>query len=243
MQAVATPLIEDLKKGESLPNCILIFNETEAHRFANRFGPSLKPFMTKAEDIPNLKLFAETATAILQECPFNRLPRIYVTLGPRGSIGVDHQAQVVFLSTFTKQKATIFDTNTCGDAFCGAIALLEWAKLHSAGLQRLAPEGAASWDEMRHFMAVATAAAYSRATSRLGHVDGREVEDLLRHSYLASEVLGHVEELRGGKSRFCDKDGFLIQPLTASAVGIEPGLAQLMSTGRARSRIAAVGSF
>ena len=144
---------------------------------------------------------------------------------------------MLFRSAYTKQKATIFDTNTCGDAFCAAVSLLEWAGHCSSGLGRLAPENAATspWEEMRYFMAVATAAAYSRATSRVGHVDRREVEDLLRNSYLGSEVVGPLGGVRAGKSKLCDENGFLVTPPIANFVKIEPGLAKLMTTDRSRA--------
>jgi hypothetical protein len=231
-QSIATPLIDDLQKGDPPSQCILIFNEMEVQNFAKRFRSDLGSFMTKAEDVPNLKLFAETVLAIIENSRLKNIFRVYVTLGPRGALGVDHRGQVVYVSTFTKPKATIFDTNTCGDAFCGTIALLEWAKRFCPSLDIVSASTVNSWDEMRYFMAVATAVGYSRATSRLGRVDGREVEDLLGHSYLASEVLGDIEFLRKGRSAFCDRSGCLIQPEMAKKVGITSGLAQLMSTKR-----------
>ncbi|WP_321476981.1 hypothetical protein [uncultured Paludibaculum sp.] len=238
MQKIADALVKDLRGGTPPSNCVLLFNEMEVQNFAHLCSPSdiLEPFMTKPEDIPNLKYFAQTVHAILKNCP--QPPRVYVTLGPRGSLGVDEYRQVVYVGAYTKQKATVFDTNTCGDAFCGAVSLLEWAKRFGQGLQRLAPENAATspWEEMRYFMAVATAAAYSRATSRLGRVDRREVEDLLRNSYLGSEVLGPLGGVRAGKSKLCDEHGFLVKPSNAYFVGIESGLAQLMTANWVRTK-------
>ncbi len=242
MQRISDALVEDLRNGTPPANCVLMFNEVEVQSFARLCSPSekLEHFMNKPEDIPNLKFFAQTTHAILKNCP--QPPRVYVTLGPRGSLGVDEYRQVVYVGSYTKQKATIFDTNTCGDAFCGAVSLLEWAKRFGLGLHHLAPDSAATspWEEMRYFMAVATAAAYSRATSRLGRVDRREVEDLLRNSYLGSEVLGPLGGVREGKSRLCDDHGFLIKPPNAYFVKIEPGLAQLMTANRVRAKSASV---
>ena len=158
--------------------------------------------------------------------------RIYVTLGPRGSLGVDSTGRVIHVASYSKPDAVIYDTNTCGDAFCGAIALLEWAKRHGRlpnDLSPKEPDVVESESEMKYFMAVATAAAYCRAVSRRAEVDATEVQDLLDHSYLACKMLDdlfHIHRLAGSGS---PDEGRLKEPSIAVQMGTSRGLSELMA--------------
>ena len=230
MQAVADALVGDLRNGTlGTQPCILVFNEKEVVNFSKRFGYDGEPFMKSDEDIPNLTRFGQIGKAILGSLRRDSDVRVYVTAGPRGSLGVDSTGNAIYVSSFAKPKAVIIDVNTCGDAYCGTVALLEWAKRVNPNLELGSPgEGPAS--EMMYFMAVATATAYCRATSRRGSVDWNDVDDLLQHSYLARTELGDLIHVVGtGRSRFTDGYGRLKFLDTAKNVEIKPGLMQLVS--------------
>ncbi len=184
------------EKGK-LPPFILVFNETEAQNFTNKLGGNFAAFMEE-DGLPDIKKFAELAIFLRGKFDPEKVPRIYVTLGPRGSLGIDASGHVIYAWIFSKSGATIYDTNACGDAYCAAIALLEWAKRH--GHPNIAKvnfqcDMAPSAHEMEYFMAVATAAAYCKATNRHGRVRSADLKDLLQHHHLASIILPTAEEL------------------------------------------------
>ena len=197
MQQFTEWLVNDKGPDAKFPPFILILNETEAYRFAMKLGGNCEPFV-KEDGLPDICKFAEIAITLLSHFDLRKTPRLYVTLGARGSLGVDGAGNVVYVSSFSKRGATVYDTNACGDAYCAAIALLEWAKRN--GYQNIADvdfgrnrhPGA---EEMRYFMAVATAAAYCKATNRRGRVYAADVKDLLQHNHLASVILPPVREL------------------------------------------------
>jgi sugar/nucleoside kinase (ribokinase family) len=191
----------------------------------------LEPFVTE-NDFPDMKKFAAIADALRGRFfKFGGLPRIYVTIGERGSLGIDFGGNVIYVASYTKRGATVYDTNACGDAYCAAIALLEWAKRHD--YPEIAGQGKSETDEMLYFMQVATAASYCKATNRRGRVYAAELKDLLQYHYLASTRVDTVDalaNLRPGVVRpDCIDGNFrLREPPVAHYVGITPQLNQLI---------------
>lgn len=232
-----TEWMMEKREDNIFPPFILVFNETEAYNFAQRFNNDLKPFM-KEDGFPDIKMFAETALTILRQFDLGKPPRIYVTLGPRGSLGVDGTGNVVYVSSFSKRGANIYDTNACGDAYCSAIALLEWAIRHgntnqrnvaNIDFRRCANPGS---EEMLYFMAVATATAYCRATNRRGRVYPAEIKDLLQHIHLASQILPSAQalaELKDERRPHCIDENFrLREPAEARHVTVTSQLNSLL---------------
>jgi hypothetical protein len=156
------------------------------------------------------------------------MPELYVTLGARGCLGVEDNGTIWYAKCFSKPKASIFDTNTCGDAFCAAITLLEWAKWDEQASE------APFLGRMSNWMALATGAAYSRATNRLGRVDSNEVYDLLGHHYLPGQRLGNWQQIAKGEP------GRLGDPSNAKIPDTSGEFSRLMSfpprTGAAGTR-------
>lgn len=189
MQRFTEWLKEDRDHGH-FPPFILVFNEVEAYKFARQFSDGVEPFMSDDNDFPNIRKFGKLAEVLVQQFSPSMVPRIYVTLGPRGSLGIDGIGPVVYVGCYTAGWS-IYDTNACGDAYFTTIALLEWAKRN--GHQNIAEldlvDPLASANEMTYFMAVATAVSYCKATNRRGRVYATEVKDLLDHEHLASEIL------------------------------------------------------
>lgn len=189
----------------------------------------------KGDGLPNIKEFATLVTFLRSKFDSLTPPRIYVTLGSRGSLGVDSSGHVIYITSFSKEGATIYDTNACGDAYCAAIALLEWAKRHSgqhniAGVNFNDPLAFAK--EMEHFMAVATAAAYCKATNRRGRVYATDLKDLLQYNHLASAILPALSDLvnitPNDRPECVDKDFYLREPSQANFPGITEGLSDLI---------------
>jgi sugar/nucleoside kinase (ribokinase family) len=218
-----------------------VFNEKEAHSFAEKLGGKLEPFMNKEEELPDIKKFAKLAIFLFSKFNPENPPRIYVTLGPRGSLGVDGSRHVIYVSSFSKSGAIIHDTNACGDAYCAAIALLEWAKRHGGHPNitgvNFPDDPLAYAKEMQYFMAVATAAAYCKATNRRGRVYAADLKDLLEHNHLASSILRTIQELadmklediKNNKLPDCiDKDFRLREPSEAKFPKITEDLSKLI---------------
>jgi hypothetical protein len=234
MQAFTEWLKEQRGQG-AFPPFILIFNQEEALAFATRLQPTLADVLTSLRRAPsgalNLTTLGKIAQALRAQFAQDPMPRIYITLGSQGSLGVDSTGEVVYVSCFTRPHETIFDTNGCGDAYCAAITLLEWAKrnerLHLAPVD-LDNDATARAKEMEYFMAVATAAAYAKATDRYGRVDGARVLDILSHAHLASDRLVPVHDLAKGNAPRWVRDG-LGQPPCATIFAVTPTLAQLLA--------------
>lgn len=229
-------MLDHPHKDGCLPPFILVLNEKEAYKLAMAFKgdnePPLEPFVTE-NDFPDIRKFAAIADALRGRFYKWRMPRIYVTLGERGSLGVDIGSTVIYVASFTKRGATVYDTNACGDAYCATIALLEWAKRNGfpevAGIKRSETDA----EEMRYFMQVATAAAYCKATNRRGRVYAAELKDLLQYNHLASKILGTVGELGslrmyGVRPDCIDENFRLREPAVAQYVGITKQLSQLI---------------
>lgn len=227
----------DINRDEKgfFPPFILVLNETEAHKLALAFGGDKEPFM-KENDLPNIREFAKMVHILQKQFdPAVGLPRIYVTLGDRGSLGVDGSGHVVYVSSFSKRGATVYDTNACGDAYCATIALLEWARQH--GYPDIAevknPNLDPTIEEMQYFMAVATAAAYCKATNRRGRVYAAELRDLLQYIHLPSTILWTVDTLMTLKKQklpsCVDEDFRLREPAEARHVGVTKELSRLIT--------------
>jgi hypothetical protein len=222
MEASLEWMMGDKGSGK-FPPFILVFNENEALGFARKLKPSLEPFLEDPDDLPNIQRFSRIAQTIRTHFEAQPPPRLYVTIGSRGSLGVDRSGHVVYVYRYNKPGAVIYDTNMCGDAYCAAITLLEWAKRHKhlniSGVDLNEPEG--SQKEMEYFMAFATAVSYAKATSRRGRVDVTEVKDLFEHLHLATRRLAAVAEIAGwgaGKQpEWVTKGGRLQVPSEARA--------------------------
>jgi hypothetical protein len=236
MQEFTEWMLKNKDRKGNLPPFILILNESEAHSLANKFGGKTEPFM-KEDELPDIEKFAQIALTIWSKFDVRCVPRIYVTLGPRGSLGVDRGGNVVYVSCYAKSGATIYDTNACGDAYCSAIALLEWAKRHgkfNSSIAKVDPnDPLESPEEMRYFMSVATAAAYCKATNRRGRVYAADIKDLLQYNHLASVILPHVRSLaeltKDIRRPDCiDADNRLREPACAMQVGITDALNNLI---------------
>lgn len=219
-----------------LPPFILVFNETEAHQFAEQLGGSFEPFVDQKDGLPDIKKFAEMALFLRGKFDPEKVPRIYVTLGPLGSLGVDASGHVVYVWRFAKSGATIYDTNGCGDAYCAAVALLEWAKRHdhpNIAKVDFGSELAPSAHEMEYFMAVATAAAYCKATHRQGRIHTADLKELLQHAHLASVILPTVEDLANltpaTRPECVDELFRLHEPSPARFHGVTDDLAELFN--------------
>jgi hypothetical protein len=234
-QRYARWMLKNCDRKACLPPLILVLNETEAFTLACAFKtdktPPLEPFVTKG-DFPDMKKFAVIAHALRSRFfAFGGLPRIYVTIGERGSLGVDFKGNVIYVASYTKRGAVVYDTNACGDAYCAAIALLEWAKRN--GYSDVAGEKKSETDEMLYFMQVATAASYCKATNRRGRVYAAELKDLLQYHYLASTRVDTVDGLAGlspgaWRPEFIDENFRLRDPPEARYVGITAQLNQLI---------------
>jgi hypothetical protein len=241
MQKHTDWLLKDRGPDGKFPPFILILNEAEAHRFATLLGEECEPFVHEG-GLPDIRNFAKIALTLLRQFDIGKAPRIYVTLGPRGSLGVDGTSNVVYVSSFARRGATIYDTNACGDAYCAAISMLEWAKRQKDPSSHKHPNIAdvdfgrnqhPGAEEMRYFMAVATAAAYCKATNRRGRVYSADVKDLLQHNHLASVVLPSVTELakleQHRRPDCVDENFRLREPAEARYIGVTEELSRLIS--------------
>ncbi len=218
-----------------LPSFILIFNEEEAVSFAKELAPraKLEPLMRASGDLPNVLHFAQFVR-IVRDYFKPPYPRIYVTTGPRGSLGFDGASNnIIHVSYFSRQGDVLFDTNACGDAYCAAITLLEWAKRnfdrHVGVIHPAEPFNSA--EEMRYFMAVATAAAYCKARDRRGRIDTKTEKDLLQDTYLGSGVVGTVDDIanRAEWPDWIDSEGRAHRPPSADFRSVTPALLRLFN--------------
>jgi len=224
-------LLKQLPKSGRFP-LVLVFNEEEAFKYAKKVDKKLQPFMEKGDDLPDLSKFARLAELLRAQFPPDKAPRIYVTLGRRGSLGIEEDGTVVYTSCYNKPGAILHDKNACGDAFCAAITLLEWAKRNGYPNVGGVPKGRLSEaNEMRYFMEVATAAAYCKATNRHGHVVANEVQDLLKHEHLASDVLFTVAQLKKKQRPSYASDDYLRRPLSSKAPSVTKTLQKIMELG------------
>jgi pfkB family carbohydrate kinase len=231
MQAF-TDWLKDQHRPGPFPPFILVFNHDEARAFAERFQPGLPPILHASHGLPDLQAFGKIAQVLRAQFSTDPMPRLYITLGSRGSLGVDSTGTAVYAACYTRPNETIVDTNACGDAYCAAITLLEWAKRH--GYPDIAPvdfcaDAAARTKEMQYFMAVATAAAYCKATDRYGRIEGARVNDVLMHTHLASDRLVHVHDLASGRTPGWIADNGMGQPPHAKIFAVTPTLAHLLA--------------
>ncbi len=246
MQRFVNWLLEN-RPEDRFPPFILVFNEVEAWKFAQKFSNDIEPFMSSADDFPDVRKFGKLAATLIEQFPVHNVPRIYVTLGSRGSLGIDGIGPVVYVGSFGKSGATVYDTNACGDAYCSTITLLEWAK-RNAGLENIAEldqrgDQLHSAKEMIYFMAVATAVAYSKATNPRGKVYSTDVKDLLDHVHLASEILPNAFDLdrAGTQLPISVQDNRLTSPAKAELMHVKKDLNRLMGNLKA-SQSAAGGT-
>lgn len=218
-------------RGGTFPPFITVLNEQEAADLGEKLGYAEGPFMKPPDGLPNMKRFALLLQTILKHFVVGQVPRIYVTLGPRGSLGFDGSTNmIIYVSCFSRPGEQLFDTNACGDAFCAGVTLLEWAKRHVAPNIVDAGDGPQrSAEEMMRFMAVATATAHCKATERRGRVDAKEVEDILEHTHVACGMVGTLRDLEKGEAAsWVDKDGDLrLQPPEAKRIRVSRVLLDL----------------
>lgn len=212
---------------------ILVFNEDEFLAFAKKFDPDLAPVMTTGASFPHLSNFARASVAIRRRFgATGSFPRMYVTLGSRGSLGVAENGLVVYVSSYTKPRAEIFDTNACGDAYCATVTLMEWAKRNGyadiADVDR--GEVLGEQEEMRYCMAVATAAAYCKATNRRGQLYAKELLAMLDEFHLASHILPTVDQsVDGPYPKWIEaRKGVISNPPVSRIMGVSEGLQRLL---------------
>jgi hypothetical protein len=209
-----------------LPSFIWVFNEEEAVSFARALGGTVGPLIRAPGDLPNILNFANFVRVVRAHFA-HPSPRIYVTIGPHGSLGYDGESNnVLHVSYFSRQGDLLYDTNACGDAYCAAITLLEWAKRNFQS--EIGPDGPSK--EMLYFMAVATAAAYCKARDRRGRIDVNTVADLLQDAYLGSAEVGVLDTIAPGKKLpdWIDQDGRARRPPVANFHGVRQALLELL---------------
>jgi hypothetical protein len=102
-QKFAKWMLKNSDSNNRLPPLILVLNEHEAYTLACEFkqdsDPSLEPFVTE-NDFPDMKKFAAIADALRGRFfKFGGLPRIYVTIGERGSLGIDFGGTVIYVAS------------------------------------------------------------------------------------------------------------------------------------------------
>ena len=235
MQGVFSEITSKKRNGR-FPPFILVFNEKEAFEFAKLFNPNVERFIEYPGDMPNIGKFIKISRTIRKQFVVDEIPRIYVTIGDRGSIGVERDGRMIYIWRFSKPGAVIYDTNACGDAYCAAIAVLEWAK-RSKKYRDIACVDMGNPDcaihEMRYFMGVATATAYAKATNRRGRVDSTEVSDLLQHGHLASSFLPDdtaIKKVLASKDfpDWVGHDHRLKIPVNSQRLGVTPVLSRLL---------------
>ena len=210
-------LYKDLKADVTMPELTLVFNESEFVSYARRFVPKrnrkdVEEFMSTADAMPNLQQFAKLVNLVTNPVLGKHQLTLVVTLGSRGSFCVTSDKQVLYVATYAKPRATIFDTNKCGDAFCGTLALLLWGdangKVNSNGDFE---NNVAKWT---YFLRVATATAYAKATNRRGNLDLPQVSDLLENWYLASAIKQTPTDILDGT------EVYVKRPEEASMTGV-----------------------
>lgn len=224
-------------RSNQFPELVFLFNAVEAWKFACKLGYNAEPITKEEHDTPNVRHFAEIAKAIQGKFSTQDItpPRIYVTLGAHGSLGVDATSgNVCYASHYPTEGVRIYDTNGCGDAYCAAISLLEWAVRNGypdIGTSLGAGEPATrKADEMVYFMSVATATAYCKATNRRGRVLASAVRDLLTNVYLGSDLLPTPAGILKKEPSPCIlTDGRLVDPPKARHQGITDDLDRLMA--------------
>ncbi len=225
------PWLRSVAENDMFPPFITILNEQEAADFGEKLGYEEGPFMKPPDGLPNIWRFARLLQTILKHFVVGQVPRIYVTLGPRGSLGFDGSTNmVIYVSCFSRPGEQVFDTNACGDAFCAGVTLLEWAKRHVVSkIPEFGSDPQRRAREMMRIMAVATAIAHCKATERRGRVDAKEVEDILEHTHVACGMVGIMDDLLKGRAApWVDNDGDLrLQPPEAKRIGVTQSLLEL----------------
>jgi len=226
-----------------LSSHVLVFNEEEFVQYARAVGVDVeKTFMESQEMPPNVMFFQKIVKEVRSKFSIDKTPKMYVTLGPYGSFGVLEDGHILYSAPFAKPRATVYDTNACGDAYCAAVALLEWAHQYF-GKKDDRNEGGSSLksndddipehEAMLYIMAVASAAAYCRATNRHGRIDSRELLDLLEHVHLAQHRICSILEDLPGKNPLVYQNGRLKVPTNAKICGVSQNLRRIMKIGGA----------
>jgi hypothetical protein len=192
---------ETLEKELARKPLILVFNADELVSFAKTLAgdkltlelqAELEPF-AKRDEPPNVYAFAKILKVIKENWGKGTLPRLYITLGSDGSLGYDEMDNKILYVAAYASKTPVIDTNGCGDAYCAAVALMEWAV--RSGYTDIAngDSKAKTSEQMLHFMAFATAASYARATNRRGQIDRSEVIEFYAEHYLGRTEIGTLE--------------------------------------------------
>ncbi|MFQ5526313.1 MAG: hypothetical protein ACE5GX_08625 [Thermoanaerobaculia bacterium] len=202
------------------PGFILVFNDSEAVSFARALGGRVPPLLRGEGDLPNVKHFAKFIEVVRSRF-WPQTPRIYVTVGSRGSLGFEpFTNSIIHVSYYSRRDDTLFDTNACGDAYCAAVTLLEWTARNVDQSPTPVQEGMA--EEMQYFMAVATASAYCKARNRRGRLDSETVGELLRESYLGVGVAGILGV--GNWEDWVEEDGRARRPPVGTFRGVSTPL-------------------
>jgi sugar/nucleoside kinase (ribokinase family) len=215
MKKTARDFIRE-RREELFENSILIFNETEFSQYV-RGKKALDQFTSdiQAGRLPSARDVNALVTELVDDVGGLRA-HVFVTLGRLGSIGVLPSGLVLYMGPYQAGRQ-VHDTTGCGDAFAAGISLLA---LHKASIyQRLRDANRGETEISREFallsMAVATAAAYSKATSPTNEVSASDVVSLLRSQYLPRAEVMQLEP----KAQVAERR--LVQPRTSVLSGYE----------------------
>jgi hypothetical protein len=177
--------IKELQLKNQLPpsfftNSVFIFNAPE---FAAFLGDG--EFAGAERRLPRVSLIRSLVKRFTNaiHAPFSC--RLYVTLGARGSLGVTQHGEIIYTGTYGHIGREIHDTTGAGDAYAGALALMEY---HGAALGLRRNER----QFVMQAMAIASAAAYSKATNPLGTVVAEDVARLVSRAYVPAETVAWV---------------------------------------------------
>jgi sugar/nucleoside kinase (ribokinase family) len=176
------------KCREFLKNTVCIFNESEFAEYLSEIKRIKinKDMICFADGSPNLSELSKLLVAYRRDFEASLPKRVYITFGKYGSVGVDEKNSIVYTGTYPTRGVTIYDTTGCGDAWFGAIALLE----HHHGWKRPTQKKESKKFSLSRFMRVASGVAVAKMTNPLGIAKKDEVIFLLDTSYIPWVVVG-----------------------------------------------------
>jgi hypothetical protein len=229
------PLGSQVQMREICNQAVLLFNEKEFVACVGRGNAAANEFLQDLETGRSFRVtqLLELLRILICERLGGTGPEVYVTLGAVGSIGVSRGGDVWFMATHSATGRAIYDTTGCGDAYAGVVTVMTYIQRTDASAwnslfgrdQRPVEEG------MFLTMGLATTAAYSKATSPMGIIEGADVIDLLRNEYLAWVELGTISAARCQPHPGAiddSEDARLRRPASARLVGYEGILATIV---------------
>ncbi|MBS1787261.1 MAG: hypothetical protein JST85_06040 [Acidobacteria bacterium] len=217
---------------DQLEGATLIFNEAELSKYvAEDIGNDASVF---ADDLakgrlPDIDLLKKLAWSLVKNLGGGLLAEIYITLGPYGSLGITPAGKIIYVGTFGGNQRPIYDTNGCGDAYAGAVTMLKCHKDPDGYLMKPGGHNAAIQEEgMILTMAVATAAAYAKATNPAGIVRATDVISLLRNEYIPCLEIAQLGQGGFDTQGAKDSAGRLAQPPLARRIDYKDELAKII---------------